>query len=224
MKYLLLIACLLTIFNCRAQRIKKMSIPVINDKSEVLNIHEFSDYNGLNKNKLKIDSPYYVTSREDLLEVNNEKRETIISYSKSYNTDIFSGHDYSINPVIGIYKEFYSNKILKTKGLVCWFGFKIGLWYKYNEEGVLISTEDFDKGYDFTYDKVFLYCRDHNIPLEKKSSGNSTLITKSLSNDGSLYLWGISYPDYNKKIEKTLKLNAKDGSLTEEFERPLPLD
>jgi len=214
------ILCLLIITNCKSQKINKMSIPIINNKSEILNIDNFSQHN-LNK-RSQSNENYFITTRDNLLEVKNHNGETIISYSKSDNVNYFSGYDYSTNSIIGIYKEFYSNNVLKTKGLYCWFGFKIGKWYSYNEKGELISYEDFDQGFNFTYEMVFSYCNKNNISLEKKGSGNTTTITKYISEDKNVLLWGISYYDNNSN--KIIELDGKNGDLVRTFELPLPID
>ena len=91
--------------------------------------------------------------------VKNKIGEEIIYYSKSKDKySGFSGYDYSENPIMGVFRDFYPNNKIKTKGVFCKFGFKIGKWYNYDEKGHLVSQEDNDRGFDFTYNDVFEYC------------------------------------------------------------------
>lgn len=222
MKFFLSIFYLLLVTNCKSQNIKKMLIPVISNESEMLIREEFSNSNKANSKNLKQTSDKSITNKEDLLEVRNGKGEILISFSKSDKTKSFSGYDYSLNPIIGIYKQFHPNGVIKQKGLFCWFGFKIGVWYEFDSNGSLISSEDFEKSYNFNYEQLFMYCQNHNIPLEKKTSGSRTKIYKFFLKDLDLHVWSIIYPDYDKRVEKVIMLDGNDGKVVKEFEQSLP--
>jgi len=70
------------------------------------------------------------------------------------------------NSLFYITKIFYSNGNLKEKGVASQLGFKIGLWYHYDEKGNVIKIEDNDKGYKFTTKDVLLFCLNNNITIK----------------------------------------------------------
>lgn len=216
LKYILLF---LALINFNAQ--KKDVIPFVNDKPEKFDVGVFSKEVERNR-KDKI----YITDRENAFTVNDNTGENLISYSRAYQGSSFSGYDYSLNSLFGIYKEFHPNNILKTKGIYCWFGFKLGQWYHYNENGKLISIENTDEGWIFTYKMVLDYCKKNKISLERIKYGTRTQIRKFVSPEKKI--WLISFPDKSnhdskKMIEKTLHLDSKTGKLLNTFEDPLPI-
>lgn len=203
------------IINSYAQ--KKNTIPIINARPEKFDVALLSDEIKKNrKNKI------YITDRENDFIVNDKTGSNLVHYSRSYKESYFSGYDYSINPLFGIYKEFYSNHILKTKGIYCWFGFKLGQWYHYDKKGKLVSIENTNEGWDFTYKMVLDYCRKNSISLERQSSGVRTQIRKFFPEGKSSNLWVISYNDKSKGVERILNLDSKNGKVVNEFEYDLP--
>jgi len=53
----------------------------------------------------------------------------------------------------GYYKEFFPNGELKTGGPT-FYGRMIGIHEKYNEHGILVDSENLDKGFTFTIDNL----------------------------------------------------------------------
>lgn len=115
---------------------------------------------------------------------------------------------------------------MKTKGVYCWFGFKLGQWYHYNENGKLILIENTDEDWIFNYKMVLDYCKRNRIPLDKKKYGVRTQIRKFISPTNNI--WLISFPHKSSKegcemIEKTIHLDSKTGKLLSTFEDSLPI-
>lgn len=218
-RYIFLLFLAMNNFNAQ----KKGTIPIINDKPEKFDTEIFSKEVKKNR-KDKI----YITNRDDVFIVNDQVGNTLIDYSKSYNLGTFSGNDYSLNPLFGVQRDFYKNNVLKTKGVFCWFGFRMGKWYHYDDQGKLISIEDCDQGFNFNYKMIFDYCKRNNIPLERKESGYRTSIFKSFSSEKNTFLWeiiyyGISDIDYTKKVEKSVLMDGQNGTVINKSERPLPV-
>ena len=218
----ILICIVIIVFNNFSSQNNIIAIPTIDNYSESFNYERLSQIKQLNKKTIKSEE-YYTTQRENLLVVKNSIGEELINYTKSNDDKSgFSGYDYSENPIIGIFREFYPNNKIKTKGIFCWFGFKIGKWYNYDENGNLISQDDYDKGFKFTYKDIFEYCIKNNIPLDKKENGYKTSIRKHISTKDKIYLWGIDYLDTEKNLVKIIELNGKDGSISKTYEYPMP--
>lgn len=208
----------LLIINCTSQ--KQLShLPTINKNSEKFNKERLSQIIQLNKRTTK-SKEYFTTQRKNLLIIKNSIGEELINYTKSNDDNSgFSGYDYSENPIIGVFRQFYSNNNIKSKGIFCWFGFKIGKWYNYDVNGNLISTHNFDKDFDFTYEDVFKYCKKNNISLEKKEE-NHTDIIKYLSPDLKESFWGIRYRSKEKSVYINIRLDSKSGKEIVRTESP----
>lgn len=171
----------------------------------------------------------YITNREHEYHVyDNPYDESIIFYSSGWNGQDawgnFSGYDYSQNPLIGIFREYYLNNNIKTKGLYCWFGFNVGKWYHFSENGDLISIEDFDEGYEYSMDQIFSYCQKNGIPLGKKAiDGDGRHMTKirkfKSSLDNNNY-WSIQFPDYKNKVVIYLQIDAISGNIVKKTQEP----
>ncbi len=206
---------------------KKAVIPLLDNKPEKFDLHIRS-----NELAKKIKTKVYITDREDSFHVNDKDGKTLISYNRSYDVVnqkfAFSGYDYSQNPLFGVYRQFYPNNILKEKGRYCWFGFKIGDWYHYDEDGKLISVENTDQGFDFTYKMLLNYCKQNKIPLEKREEGGFvTSIFKTVKENTSLWIiryFGMSDSDPTRKVDKFIMLDGKTGKTVEKGEHPLPVD
>lgn len=99
MKNLKCILLFLALINFNAQ--KKNIIPSVNMKSEKFDVDIFSKEVKKNR-KDKI----YFTYRENEFIVNNKMGDNLISYSRSHKGSSFSGYDYSLNPLFGVYKSF----------------------------------------------------------------------------------------------------------------------
>lgn len=211
------ITFLLNIFiliSCKSQNYVNMKLPNINNSSEVFDLDVLVQK--IDRNSKKTEK-YFIQKQENSITVTDNNHNTLLYYSKTVDKgSLLSGYDYTENPLFGTYKQFYPNNILKTKGLFCWFGFKLGKWYSYDDKGNLISMEDFDEGFEFTYEDVFLFCRENSIPLEKTSDKMSVQINKLISSN--LNLWNIIYPDYNIGRIKSIQLNGANGKIEREFD------
>ena len=70
-----------------------------------------------------------------------------------------------LNPYIYIEKNFYSNNMIQDKKICTVFGFLIGKYYGYDENGNLKKTADTDNGYDFTAEDIVNYCIRNKIDV-----------------------------------------------------------
>ncbi|KAF2515036.1 hypothetical protein EYY60_02980 [Flavobacterium zhairuonense] len=222
---LLFISCisqnkLLKIENKKPERIRILKI---NNSVEKFEISDLPDEIGANKkNKNEV---IYITKTDNSYSARDKDGKTLLYYSKSAQIgSAFSGYDYSENPLIGLYKEFYPNNSIKTKGVYCWFGFKIGKWYNYDENGDLVSTEDFDNGFKYNVNQVFSYCQKNGISLEKKESGYKTTISKYKSNTDNKNYWIIRYPNYDKQVYINFEMDGINGNVVKKVESPFPED
>jgi hypothetical protein len=223
MKYLIHIALvlLLIIQGCTTNKNIKIKKPVINNSIEKLEISNLPDEIVTSKTNKNV----YITKTDNSYTIRDKDGKTIVYYSKGYEIgSAFSGYDYSENPIIGIYKEFYPNNNIKIKGIYCWFGFKIGKWYSYSENGDLVSTENFDNGFIYTNDQVFSYCQENGISLEKKESGYTTTISKYKSIPDNNNYWVIRYPNYEKQAYINIQIDGLNGSAVKTVESPFPAD
>jgi len=222
MKFKIILSLLIVISHgCYSQKNLKMNIPQISDSVEKF---ELSNLSNVIMAKMITADPKNtrVAINENLYEIRDNSNEILVSYSKGpEKNSFFSGYDYSQNPLIGIYKEFYPNNSIKVKGIYCWFGFKIGIWYNYSEDGKLISIDDYDKGFDYSIDEIFQYCETNNIPLEKKESGLRTQISKYKTQDQKCY-WFIQYPDYRKHCFINIQIDALTGKVVSTKEIQFP--
>lgn len=168
----------------------------------------------------------YLYYRQDGFFINDKNGNHLINYHKFIGDKFgYYGYDYSQDSIIGIFREFYPNKNIRTKGLYCWFGFKIGKWYTFSEEGKLISVEDFDNGYKFNANKIFIYCKKNKIPLKKTGYYKTfypynTKIRKFKSDEDNKNYWIIKYPDYEKQKDITIQIDALSGNVSKKTEEP----
>lgn len=219
-----IILVLLIAHGCYSQKNINMKIPQITDSVEKFEISNLT--NVIMKKITDSSKNINVIKRENLYEIRDRNNIIIVSYSKGpHENSFFSGYDYSENPVIGIYKEFYPDNNIKIKGIYCWFGFKIGKWYNYSEDGNLISVVDYDEGFNYSINEIFQYCETNNISLEKKQSGLRTEISKYIAPDQKRY-WYIQYPNYEKQCFINIQIDALTGMviLKKEIEFPSYLE
>jgi|SRR5690554_3985155 len=233
MKYLIsLFTVIIIVTACNSQKLNKMNIPKINNEPERFEKSLFTkEQNKVDRTikKLKkadneIDTVYVISSFSRIEERDKEGNLLIYYSSGGLGSDgTISGYDYSLNPIIGIYKEFHPNGNIRLKGIYCWFGFKIGEWFYYDEEANLIKSENFDDGYSFTHEMLFKYCEENKISLEKVTSGYRTHISKYQDNNG-IYFWYIKYPDIQNGIYSIIKMSGETGKIVERDEEALPYE
>lgn len=223
-KILTVIFCIISTISY-SQNNDKMKLPEINKDFEKFNVNVFSkDTSGIERVKSKVSmttDTVFVNVTASRYEERDRKNKLLSYYFRSEEDETakISGYDYSVNPLIATYKEFFQNGNIHLKGLYCWFGFKIGIWYTFDESGNLINQENTDLGYEFTYEDVFNYCRQNNISLDKEDKFR-THITKGKSRQGMLS-WFISFTVFKKQKIMIYELNGENGELVSIQEQPL---
>lgn len=222
---LLIISFFLTSI-CYAQKISTMDVPKINNKPEKFDYSLFTEYTQIDNSK-KIaknnDRIIVRASATNYTESNAQNIKDRVLYFSKYTNDEVSGYDYRENPLFGIYKEFHANGNIKLKGLYCWFGFKMGIWYYFNENGSLQKEIDMDEGFSFTHQKVFEYCIEKDISLEKRYDGYRTRIYRGFNPDyNDEKTWTIVFPDLKREVEVVITLRGTDGKILDTTENQLP--
>ena len=128
----------------------------------------------------------------------------------------FSKVVYKTESYFNITKNFYSNGNIQIKGISFNNGSQYGIWYEFDENGNLIEEIDMDKGFDFGWEQVILYCIENKIELTKgyETSGFQTTIYKEENDEGDK-IWVITYQIAGDQLlELTL-----DGKTGEEINR-----
>lgn len=225
MKYAVILLVTLAMNACKSQKNNDMNIPNINNSTEKFDTTVFESDPKSESVIKKIndkDVEVFINKRKNLYEERDSNGVILVSFSKgSEANSTISGYDYSENSTIGIYKEFYSNENIKTKGAYCKYGFKVGLWYSYNENGELTETQDHDEGFAFNFEDVLSFCSENQITLERKTSGYPSQIYKVNSVNEGTY-WEINYPDFEKSVYVKLKLDGGTGKVLDTSDSPLP--
>ena len=153
------------------------------------------------------------------IEPNKEKN--LREYVQSGPRQPIKEYDYNLSKDFYLYKQFYSNGIIKEKGVRCWYGFYIGKWYYYDNKGKLTKTDDFDTDYAFTWEDILKFCLKKNISLNKNTNGPATTIYKKTLKGKKL--WIITYPDFDKDEYITLMIDAYDGNVMGKRRAPFPI-
>jgi len=170
MRNLIVILVIVLNFNiCNAQKNKNETmIPKITDDIEKLDISIYKDEN------------------EFIFKGDLQMRFLVQSFG--FAEQIFDKKSY-----FNISKLFYNNKLIKKKGISINNGSQYGIWYEFNEQGVLIKEIDTDEGYIFTWQKVLEYCEEEKIEITKgyiKGGYQTSIFKEEL--DGKK-VWVISH-------------------------------
>lgn len=258
MRFLIQLLMIITIIGCHSQKKNLMSIPKLNKNIEKLSdvflspndtviAKKTDEGNESEKLFVNYSRSYYGGKNYEV----NDQNQNRIAYLNELSDGSYSGLDYTQNPVMGISREFYPNGSIKSKGIICWFGFNLGFWYYFDEDGKIIKTINHDEGFNFTYEQIFRFCEERNIPLDKKYSGFRTKIWKQIISNSVKY-WHIEFPiieNFNdqdfkiskedlesgkyirlneveciKRVNRHIKLDGNSGEILEDEENPLPLD
>ena len=194
-----LLGLLLCLQSCKAQQKimedQEFIIPEIDNKFEKFDIQIFDEKRIGKKRKYRKEK---IVIEEDIQSYGYIRRMYYDSSFFKYN------------------KMFYKNSFIKQKGLLFNNGSQYGIWYEFDQEGSLIEEIDTDKGYDFGWKEVILYCEAHKILLTKGyvTSGFQTTIYKE-ENDQGTKIWVITYQIAGDQLlELTL-----DGKTGEELSR-----
>ncbi|HEX8575366.1 MAG TPA: hypothetical protein VF677_03650 [Flavobacterium sp.] len=135
------------------------------------------------------------------------------TYMYGIKNDIYISTLFIKNSVYAVKKIFHGNGTIKEKG-VFFNGndyTKLGMWYKFDENGKLIEKINYDEGYKFSFEDVLHYCNKNKINVElgdarKFEGGFHTQILKEEKN--GLKVWVIQYQDHTKPIVGNI---SKDG-------------
>lgn len=136
-----------------------------------------------------------------------------MDYSEGYSHVIYSDLSY-----FSCIKNYFKSGNIEIKGVSFNNGSEYGISYEFDKEGNLIKTINTDEGYDFSWEKVILYCEEHKIPLTKgfkEFSGFQTTIYKK-EEDGKK-VWQITYQIAADKLLQ-LVLDGKTGKKIEQKE------
>ncbi len=198
---------------------EKLNYPTLTNETELFDISTFGE-NKTEVSTINGDTIYHHYNQQSYEEVDN-KRNLLKSFSRSSDDGTISGYDYSVNPILGIYKEFFSNGQIKVKGVFCYYGFRVGKWLYYNNEGLLTDTIDYDLCYTFNTDDIINFCKENKVPLEKVTFGHRTSIYKKKTPDGKC-VWVIRYPRQDIFYYITLQIDASNGTILKTERSPFP--
>ncbi|MGQ3088172.1 hypothetical protein, partial [Flavobacterium sp.] len=159
-------------------------------------------------NKINIVSTWY-----DYVEYNEFGEQLIRAYGGNGNI-VFSS-DFSLNPLIGISRQFKSNGMLESKGIFSRLGFLIGKSYIYGEKGDLIKVIDNDKHFKYNYKKVLKFCNEHNIPISTQLVSGITKGTSIINAefDHGKYYWLIEYDSNDPEKKNSYLLEGDTGKI-----------
>ncbi len=192
MKKLFLFLSFLLLISCKSQN-KNMDMLIVDnslEKFQEISFHRIIQENDLVKRGYLDDESYI-----EVFYNTNAFKIVLITPKNSY---------------FSIYKEYYNNNNLKSKGLR--FNnnnyrdpFKKGIWYEFDESGKLIKETDYDRPFKFTFEDIVKFCEKENIPITKgpvlQSTGFHTMIRRSTENQQPI--WEIEWlkkPDVAETI------------------------
>ena len=128
-----------------------------------------------------------------------------------------SGYIEKIMPIKGwfyIYKEYYGNGQLNTKGNAFKKGdFQAGVWFEYDESGKLISETNYDEPYRLTIDSVFEIIRAHEIPFSMENKYNE--ITREVID--SVAIWYVNWRLQHNRVETIEIVDASGKTRNRNF-------
>ena len=252
-----LLIFLFTALNMNAQR-DTIKIPELSAEYEILNRDLFpgvfskaqsdSLLENLRKNakteeeRRNIPPKFYFTDGKFRALDEYEEYDTSGMLRKCYSGFYYStvrGREF-INPYIYIYREFYPNDGLKKKkyGSVLFDTGYVGKEYRYDEEGNLVETIDYNEGYEFTTEDIINYCIKNGIDVDKRYDSYKTVTTISRVKDkDNNPFWWIKYPlpfmrktwvetweewELRKPEEEILTIDGKTGQLINKSTQELP--
>lgn len=143
----------------------------------------------------------------------NDKRNIILSdygSSKGYSETIPNSYFF-------ISKGYYSNNNIAAKGLgFIYHGFKVGIWYYFDENGKLKETVDHDKPFKFTLEHIFKFCEREKIPVKKEWDNDvdgfyRTGINRVYDPEKGECYWTIQWFNYEKTKVEEIHLDGVTG-------------
>ena len=113
------------------------------------------------------------------------------------------------------YRKYFPDGSLNIFGEAYAFGqFKKGVWVEYDEEGTLLSEEDFDTPFTFRFEDVLDYAKANAIDLK----GQGTTLHRWVDEeDGPV--WSLSWNSGDLQgdffVIRNIKINGLSGEVTE---------
>lgn len=106
-------------------------------------------------------------------------------------------------------EDYYLNGNIRSKVINSWLGFAINVGYKYDSDGTIIETIDYDEGYEFSYKEVFEFCKKNNILLQLNKMNRLNKVTL----ENGRKVWNINY--FNPETNKIdiYQLDGKTGEI-----------
>ncbi len=107
--------------------------------------------------------------------------------------------------ILRVSRSFHLNGNLKMKGMSYRSDEDLGIWREYDEQGNLIKEENYDEGYDYSFEDVVKFLRIRGVDL----FGKYTSIRR---NDG---VWEVSYVKGNgyPKYFHVFSIDGKTGEV-----------
>ena len=119
---------------------------------------------------------------------------------------------FPFNSYFSVHKKYYrSNGYIMRKGISYVNGFGIGLWYEFDEKGILVKTINCDTPFTFSFEDILAYCKAYHIEVTKgyQRIGFHNRIHRFVNDDGSCY-WVIKHLKRYDLIE-AIYLDGKTG-------------
>jgi hypothetical protein len=223
---------LFALFSCKAQKIiykqdtltiKKNLMSsielIVTDSSEKLDIDELVR-NGKTNDQGDINNSFYTWI------VNTNEYYQLTSGYKLHSAG-FIKIFFPNNSYFMLEKTFYSNGNIKEKGLrYADNGFRKGVWYKFNEHGILISKTDYDEPFKFTWEMLLDFLKKENIPIpqgHRRVGGWQTIIERSIFSTLDGCVWQVEWLKGNYTNEKdnieVLTINGTTGEVVKKSYR-----
>lgn len=111
---------------------------------------------------------------------------------------------------------YYLNGNMRSKGITSRLGFSIDKGYKYDDDGNLIETIDYDDGYEFNYEKVLEFCAKNNIDILSKAGPQRNTILKVTLENGKK-VWVINYHNIKTNKTDTYQLDGRTGKIIQKW-------
>lgn len=174
MKYILILFSLVLFVSCQSAKTSYRINTLSESKSsDTFDIEKF--------NRLSTGGEYWDTLKDG----------TIIRRMSS-DIDFVEFAPPPIPNIMEIYKSFHLNGKLKVEGLRYPNKFGKGVWREYDEQGNLIKEEDYDEGYEYSFEDLLKFIYSRNIDLFDK-------YTSIRRYDGIwkvIYVQGEGYPKH----------------------------
>ncbi len=118
--------------------------------------------------------------------------------------------------ILEIFRSFYLNGKLKSKGLYYPNDVELGVWQEYDEEGNLIKEEDYDEDYEYSFEDLlkFIYRRDIDLFDEYTSIRRSDGIWKVA------YVQGKGYPKHIHDVT----IDGKTGKIISDHKNEFSIE